>query len=89
MSKSDENDKVPARPDYSELPEEVEDAINSDEEIITKSAKISYDGRQHVIRIPSEISRALNISKGDEFEFKALLTDDGDELTGRYVQKDA
>lgn len=36
---------------------------------IVKEVKIQYDGKQHMIKIPKEISSFYNIKKGDEFRF--------------------
>jgi hypothetical protein len=35
---------------------------------IRKTVKISYDGKQFLIRIPNEISSYYNLKKGDELE---------------------
>ncbi|MDK2947431.1 MAG: hypothetical protein PWQ63_591 [Methanolobus sp.] len=35
---------------------------------IKKKVKISYDGKQFLIRIPNEISKYYNLRKGDEVE---------------------
>jgi hypothetical protein len=62
--------------DYSNLPEEVEKVVKNRSETITKEAKISYDGKQHIVRIPTEISKTLNISAEDTIKFTATLYDD-------------
>lgn len=46
--------------------EETDILQNSNE--IKKKVKISYDGKQFLIRIPNEISKYYNLRKGDEVE---------------------
>lgn len=59
--------------DYSDLPEEVKKVVRKSSETLEKQAKISYDGKQHIIRIPTAISNALDIKKGDKVTFTAIL----------------
>ncbi|MCL5089966.1 MAG: hypothetical protein M1382_02220 [Candidatus Marsarchaeota archaeon] len=68
MGKSDENKikksgTLPANLDYSRLPKDVLDAITHTQYKIEKKVKLSFDGRQFVIRIPKEIVAELGITK--------------------------
>lgn len=59
--------------DDDSLPEEVKELIEDQAETIEKTAKISHDGRQHVVRIPSTISENIDIEKGDRLNFRAII----------------
>ncbi len=48
------NEKLPSI-DYSNLPEEIRNAINKQPYQITKATKLTWDGRQFLIRVPKEI----------------------------------
>lgn len=56
--------------DYSNLPDEILKAIEVESYTITKDAKLSWDGRQFIVRIPSEIANEIGISKENKHEFK-------------------
>jgi len=43
------------------------------EEVVRKEATISFDGRQFLARIPSEVSQILDIKKGDKLEFEIRM----------------
>ena len=43
------------------------------EEVVRKEATISFDGRQFLARIPSEVSQLLKIKKGDKLVFNIQL----------------
>lgn len=72
MSKSDE-EEIPSRIDYSEIPEEIKQELEPGSEGMEETAKISHDGRQHVVRIPTKISKVMNISKGQKIKFKVEI----------------
>ena len=38
--------------------------------MIIKTVIVQFDGRQHLVRIPTKISKLLNIQKGDLFLFE-------------------
>ena len=75
--------------DYSNLPDEILKAIEVKPYTITKDAKLSWDGRQFIVRIPSEIADEMGISKENKQNFKvhfeytkpAPNTDDEPKLT--------
>jgi len=93
MSKSDEKDDVD-RIDYSDIKdEEIKEIIDDQPEEVQKKVNIGWDGRQHIIRIPTEVSDALDIQKGDEVEFEMVKhpprSEKPDELKITYLKFDA
>lgn len=60
-NESDKGDKI----------KEIEEAIKPTGSVTEKTAKISSDGRQLLVRFPSKISKALNLKKGDKIKFIA------------------
>lgn len=56
--------------DYSTLPDNIREAIEIEQFTIEKDAKLSWDGRQFIVRIPSEIANEMGISKDNKKEFK-------------------
>jgi hypothetical protein len=74
MSKSDEPKNVDeVEIDYSEVKDpEIQEVIGEEDEVVEKTVKIGWDGRQHIIRIPREISTSLDIDKEDEVEFTMI-----------------
>lgn len=73
MDKSTENiekdEEVPEKLDYGKLPGEIEEIIEPVGEEIRKEVKISFDGRQYVVRFPKEISKLMSISTKDKIKF--------------------
>lgn len=69
MEKADDFRKV----DYSKLPKPIAEVVTDRPDIIEKKAKITYDGRQYLVRIPTEISNVLNISQDDMIKFTAVV----------------
>ena len=64
-----------------------EEHIDIDEEIenpIRRSVKISYSGRNQLIRIPRDITEILNISTGDIFVFEVEIDDKGNPKFNRF-----
>lgn len=86
MKKSDDPDsEVPEKVDYSKLPKEIEKVIQPQKEIITEEAKITFDGRQFLVRFPTEISKLINISNQKKVRFTLIRprprTDEEPKLT--------
>lgn len=72
MSKSDEKDDVDEI-DYSDIEdEEIKEIIDDQPEEVQKIVNVGWDGRQHIIRIPTEVSEALDIEREDEVEFEMV-----------------
>ena len=70
---SEENNDVPKSVDYSIVPKAIENAIKPTSYEIEKEAKLSFDGKQFMIRIPLEISEEMGITKDNKEEFKVLF----------------
>lgn len=75
-NESDKDDKL----------KEIEEAINSTTTVIEKTAKISSDGRQLLVRFPSKISEALKMNKGDRINFKAEVDKENPENNSLTVE---
>jgi hypothetical protein len=67
MKKSDE--KVPDKIDYSKLPKELGAVIEPQNEEIIEESRITFDGRQYLVRFPTEISKLANITKDNKIRF--------------------
>lgn len=74
MKKSNDVENLENLPelDYSNLPKEIEEAITRKPYIVDKRAKLTWDGRQFIIRIPSEIAEEMNLTAENRVRF--LLT---------------
>lgn len=74
MKKSNDVENLEELPelDYSNLPKEIEEAITRKPYIVDKRAKLTWDGRQFIIRIPSEIAEEMNLTAENRVRF--LLT---------------
>ena len=78
MNKSYDNDKIeeikelPKNLDYThfKLPEEIEEAVKPKPYETEKEVKLSWDGKQFLIRIPSEITDEMGITKENRKNFK-------------------
>lgn len=55
--------------DYSTLPDELKKALGDKPHLIEKKAKLSWDGKQFIIRIPKEISEEMKITKESQIKF--------------------
>lgn len=68
--------------DYSMIPIWVKKAISLEPEMIVKMSKLTWDGKQYSVRIPTEITTDMNIDKTDKIKFTMIrpLPDSGDEL---------
>ncbi|MFB6213516.1 MAG: hypothetical protein ABEJ07_03065 [Candidatus Nanohaloarchaea archaeon] len=76
VSESNKDDKL----------KEIEEAIDSTTSIIEKTAKVSSDGRQVLVRFPSKISEALGIKKGDKIKFTAEVDKENPENNDLKVE---
>lgn len=76
MKKSNEKakrlDELP-KVDYTKLPEELEKAITKEHYKIEEKAKLTWDKRQFLVRIPSEIAREYGITKENKDQFKVIF----------------
>ena len=59
--------------DKSEKRKELDKKFGSKKNILERTAKISSDGRQLLVRFPSKISDAIGMKKGDKINFKAVI----------------
>lgn len=95
MKKSDEplegHTEVPDKVDYSNLPKEIEGIIEPVSEEIVEDVRISFDGRQYVVRFPTEISKLKGISTEQKIRFALKLphpkTNEEPELTITLIEK--
>ena len=69
MKKSYDFKKV----DYAKIPKEIQDIVTVKPDKITKKAKLTFDGKQFIVRIPTEIAREMEIKSDDMIEFKAII----------------
>ena len=56
--------------DSSTLPKEISELIEPEQYTIEKDAKLSWDGRQLMTRIPLEISDEMGINKDNKGDFR-------------------
>lgn len=69
MKKSNEKEGLP-KVDYSKVPKEIEEIVNRQPYVIEEKAKLTWDGRQFIVRIPSEITKEMNITKENQMRFR-------------------
>lgn len=72
MNNSDEtsHDKLP-KIDYTKgLPPEIMDALDDQYYVIKKNAKLSWDGRQFIVRIPSEIISEYGVTRENRNDYR-------------------
>jgi hypothetical protein len=67
MYKSNEN-SLPNL-DYSNLPTDIAEAVSSEPYKINETGKLTFDGRQFIIRIPKEIANEAHITENTRVEF--------------------
>ena len=70
MINSDDNNTDLPEVDYSNLPDEIREVIEVEPYIIEKDAKLSWDGRQFIVRVPSDIANEIGINKENKKDFK-------------------
>ena len=93
IDNSDESEGAPPKKiEYLRLPREVEEVIGEERAEIEDTAKITFDGRQYLVRFPKDISDAMTLSRGHKVKFTVIKpkprTDEEPELT-MVVIKDA
>jgi hypothetical protein len=77
MRKSKESTKEKEKPeppkvDYSHLPVKIKEVVSNTPFIIEKKTKLTWDGNQFSMRIPSEIAKEMDISKENQIKFKLV-----------------
>ena len=77
MGKSNDNKiekttMLPDNLDYSKLPEAILDAITTSQYTIEKESKLTWDGRQFIVRIPKEVALEAEIKEGERIEFTII-----------------
>ncbi|MGI0058904.1 MAG: hypothetical protein ACREBJ_03975 [Nitrosotalea sp.] len=77
MTKSNEihiekTTSLPASLDYSKLPKKILDAITTSQYEIDREGKLTWDGKQFVVRIPKEVSLEMGIKEGEHIKFSIL-----------------
>jgi hypothetical protein len=55
--------------DYSNLPDEIMGVVSNTPFIIRRKTKLTWDGKQFSMRIPSEITEELHITKDNQVMF--------------------
>ena len=58
---------------YIELRKEVQEAVSDKPDIIRKKAKLTFDGRQYVVRIPTGIAKVMGITSDHVMKFEATI----------------
>jgi hypothetical protein len=66
------NSNEPPKVDYSKLPPETEEAIARKPYTIEEKAKLTWDGRQFLVRIPKEIAQEIGITKENFILFRLI-----------------
>ena len=65
MAKSNDDkrkkSRIPSKLDYSKIPEDIIKAINKQQYTINKTTKLTWDGRQFLIRVPKEIAEEIGL----------------------------
>ena len=74
MSKSNDIKKISSLPkvDYSDkrLPKDVEEAISEAKYVVKESSKLTWDGRQFIVRIPKEIAEEEGLTEQNKMQFR-------------------
>ena len=58
--------------DYSNVPKEILEALSEKNHVIDKKVKLTWDGKQFILRIPKEVSEEMNITKESLIQFKVI-----------------
>lgn len=59
--------------DYTKLPEGIEKAITREPYKIEEKVKLTWDTRQFLVRIPSEIAREYGITEENKDQFRVIF----------------
>ncbi|WNY23420.1 hypothetical protein MmiHf6_07270 [Methanimicrococcus hongohii] len=78
-AKTDEIEELDELPvvDYSPFSDKLKEILEEKPHIIEKKSKLSWDGKQFIIRIPKEISEEMNITKGNQIKFTVVKPEPG------------
>ena len=57
---------------YSKLPKDIKEAIIEMPYIVEESVKLTWDGRQFILRIPKEIAEEAGITQENQVKFKFI-----------------
>lgn len=82
MRKSNEIKDLNELPDidYSNLPREVEESLTRELYTIETKAKLTWDGKQFIVRIPSEITQEMKLTRENRMLFTLVKpTPDSDD----------
>ena len=63
------SDSLPESLDYSKLPKRISEAITTSQYKIKKESKLTWDGKQFVVRIPKEVTEEMGIKEGEHIKF--------------------
>ncbi|MHB1830266.1 MAG: hypothetical protein ACYCO0_02640 [Candidatus Micrarchaeaceae archaeon] len=58
--------------DYSKLPDDVKEAIEPIPYVVEENVKLTWDGRQYILRIPKEIAEEAGITAENRISFKLV-----------------
>ncbi len=72
MEKAKRLDELP-KVDYTSLPEGLEKAVTKEPYKIEEKAKLTWDKKQFLVRIPSEIAREYGITKENKDQFRVIF----------------
>ena len=64
--------RMQMRINYSKLTEDVKTAIVSMPYIVEETVKLTWDGRQFILRIPKEIADEVGITSENQIKFKFI-----------------
>lgn len=62
--------KIPKKIPEPTITKEIEEILEPKPDITENTANISYDGKQWLVRFPTEIANAIEIGKNDELKFR-------------------
>ncbi len=74
MKNSEDSESEPNLPavDYSKLPPEIEEVITRQPFKIENKTKLTWDGKQYSMRIPTEIATEMKITKDNQVFFRMI-----------------
>ncbi|HUV80581.1 MAG TPA: hypothetical protein VMW40_07170 [Candidatus Bathyarchaeia archaeon] len=91
IDNSDESEGDPPKKlEYRKLPSKVEELVDDERAKITRTANITFDKRQYLVRFPKEIAEELGLSTEHKVRFTLISaktrTDEEPELTMEVVK---